>query len=171
MSTALGNERHLAHVRQLRRLTALERGRGRAIERYERHIEVRWRLSHRSVQVPTVPRDRHPAEWTTFETRGGRSRDRFANSCARRAAAVRPDSSARRSGEPVSLSCLSQGDCPVVELDLGAELVPRLVCGTLRWPTPVRRLEPPFDRGERLGKRATLLLEQVTADALIGREV
>jgi hypothetical protein len=33
MSTALGTERDLAHVRQLRRLTALERGRGRAIER------------------------------------------------------------------------------------------------------------------------------------------
>ncbi len=33
MSTALGTERDLALVRQLRRLTALERGRGRAIER------------------------------------------------------------------------------------------------------------------------------------------
>jgi hypothetical protein len=33
MSTALGTERDLAHVRQLRRLTALERGRGRVIER------------------------------------------------------------------------------------------------------------------------------------------
>ena len=33
MSTALGTEHDLAHVRQLRRLTALERGRGRAIER------------------------------------------------------------------------------------------------------------------------------------------
>ena len=33
MSTALGTERDLAHVRQLRRLTALERGRSRAIER------------------------------------------------------------------------------------------------------------------------------------------
>jgi hypothetical protein len=33
MSTALGTERNLAHVRQLRRLTALERGRGRVIER------------------------------------------------------------------------------------------------------------------------------------------
>lgn len=33
MSTALGREHDLAHVRQLRRLTALERGRSRAIER------------------------------------------------------------------------------------------------------------------------------------------
>ena len=33
MSTALGTERDLAHVMQLRRLTALERGRSRAIER------------------------------------------------------------------------------------------------------------------------------------------
>jgi hypothetical protein len=33
MATALGTERDLAHVRQLRRLTALERGRGRVIER------------------------------------------------------------------------------------------------------------------------------------------
>jgi hypothetical protein len=33
MSTALGTERDLDHVRQLRRLTALERPRGRAIER------------------------------------------------------------------------------------------------------------------------------------------
>jgi hypothetical protein len=33
MSTALGTEDDLAHVRQLRRLTALERGRSRAIER------------------------------------------------------------------------------------------------------------------------------------------
>src|SRR5262245_40308618 len=33
MSTALGTEQDLAHVRQLRRLTALERGRGRVIER------------------------------------------------------------------------------------------------------------------------------------------
>jgi hypothetical protein len=33
MSTALGTELDLAHVRQLRRLTALERGRSRAIER------------------------------------------------------------------------------------------------------------------------------------------
>ena len=33
MSTALGTERDLELVRQLRRLTALERGRGRAIER------------------------------------------------------------------------------------------------------------------------------------------
>lgn len=33
MSTALGSERDLANVQQLRRLTALERGRGRAIER------------------------------------------------------------------------------------------------------------------------------------------
>ena len=33
MSTALGTERDLAHVRQLRRLTALERGRGRVVER------------------------------------------------------------------------------------------------------------------------------------------
>jgi hypothetical protein len=33
MSTALGSEHDLAHVRQLRRLTALERGRGRVIER------------------------------------------------------------------------------------------------------------------------------------------
>ncbi len=33
MSTALGDERHLAHVRQLRRLTALERGRSRGVER------------------------------------------------------------------------------------------------------------------------------------------
>jgi len=33
MSTALGTEHDLAHVRQLRRLTALERGRARAIER------------------------------------------------------------------------------------------------------------------------------------------
>ena len=33
MSTALGTEHDLAHVRQLRRLTALERGRGRVIER------------------------------------------------------------------------------------------------------------------------------------------
>ena len=33
MSTALGTEQDLGHVRQLRRLTALERGRGRVIER------------------------------------------------------------------------------------------------------------------------------------------
>jgi hypothetical protein len=33
MSTALGTERDLAHVKQLRRLAALERGRGRVIER------------------------------------------------------------------------------------------------------------------------------------------
>jgi hypothetical protein len=33
MSTALGTEQDLAHVRQLRRLTALERGRERVIER------------------------------------------------------------------------------------------------------------------------------------------
>jgi hypothetical protein len=33
MSTALGTEQDLAHVRQLRRLTALERGRSRVIER------------------------------------------------------------------------------------------------------------------------------------------
>jgi hypothetical protein len=33
MSTALGTDRDLAHVRQLRRLTALERGRSRVIER------------------------------------------------------------------------------------------------------------------------------------------
>jgi hypothetical protein len=33
MSTALGTDHDLAHVRQLRRLTALERGRGRVIER------------------------------------------------------------------------------------------------------------------------------------------
>ena len=33
MSTALGTERELEHVRQLRRLTALERGRSRVIER------------------------------------------------------------------------------------------------------------------------------------------
>jgi hypothetical protein len=33
MSTALGDERHLAYVRQLRRLTALERGRSRVVER------------------------------------------------------------------------------------------------------------------------------------------
>ena len=33
MSSALGSERHLEHVHQLRRLSALERGRGRVIER------------------------------------------------------------------------------------------------------------------------------------------
>jgi hypothetical protein len=33
MSSALGSERHLEHVRQLRRLAALERSRGRVIER------------------------------------------------------------------------------------------------------------------------------------------
>ena len=33
MASALGNERHAEEVRQLRRLTALERGRGRSIER------------------------------------------------------------------------------------------------------------------------------------------
>src|SRR4051794_18980515 len=33
MSTVLGTERELAHVRQLRRLSALERGRSRVIER------------------------------------------------------------------------------------------------------------------------------------------
>src|SRR5262245_5192928 len=33
MSTALGTDQDLAHVRQLRRLTALERGRSRVIER------------------------------------------------------------------------------------------------------------------------------------------
>ena len=33
MSSALGSEQHLEHVRQLRRLSALERGRGRVIER------------------------------------------------------------------------------------------------------------------------------------------
>lgn len=33
MATALGTERHLEQVHQLRRLTALERGRGRVIER------------------------------------------------------------------------------------------------------------------------------------------
>jgi hypothetical protein len=33
MSSALGTERNLEQVRQLRRLTALERGRSRVIER------------------------------------------------------------------------------------------------------------------------------------------